>query len=145
MSSNLPSVPNTNLKAKIIKAQLNSAPALTHTIIQLCKEQGVVPILPRLSWKDDSNWAIEMNRINKKITDLCLSYTQIIKLNNSVDKNKDLHECEELAKVLMDRRNTLFRASYLALCEEAKNHIPSSFQKGGTHTKKRHTKKRSKK
>jgi hypothetical protein len=141
----LPSLPKTNLKPKIIKAQLESAPALTHTIIQLCKEQGVVPILPKLSWKDDSDWAIKMNRINEKITDLCLSYNQIIKLNNSVDKNKDLHECEELAKVLMDRRNTLFRASYLALCEKAKNYIPPSFQKGGTRAKKRHTKKRSKK
>jgi hypothetical protein len=144
MSYNLPSVPNTNLKPKIIKAQLESAPALTHTIIQLCKEQGVVPILPRLSWKDDSDWAIEMNRINEKITKLCEIYNKII-AENRPTKNKLLRECESTAEDLMNERNTHFRASYLALCEEAKNHIPPSFQKGGTHTKKRHTKKRSKK
>uniref|UniRef100_A0A6C0IH66 Uncharacterized protein n=1 Tax=viral metagenome TaxID=1070528 RepID=A0A6C0IH66_9ZZZZ len=144
MSSNLPSVPNTNLKAKIIKAQLNSAPALTHTIIQLCKEQGVVPILPKLSWKDDSDWAIKMNRINEKITELCKIYNEIID-STSPNKNKLLQKCESTAEDLMNERNTHFRASYLALCEKAKNYIPPSFQKGGTRAKKRHTKKRSKK
>ena len=145
MSYKLPSVPNTNLK---LKGQLNSAPVITTTVDQLCKKQGVVPRLPRLSWKDDSEWAIKMKSINEKITELCEIYNETIDSNkHTIAKNKILLECESMAKDLMDERNKLFRASYLALCDEAKNYIPSpSFQKGGTHTKKRHTvHKRSKK
>ena len=144
MSYNLPSVPKTNLKLKV---QLNSAPVITTTVDQLCIEQGVVPTLPRLSWKDDSDWAIKMKSINEKITELCKIYNKTIDSNKpTIAKNKILLECESIAKGLMDERNKLFRASYLALCDKAKNYIPPSFQKGGTHTKKRHTvHKRSKK